>query len=82
MIFFLFFHRPPPKLVWKKNGVVLKSGIDFIEIPEAFEGRLLSITSVKESLHETTFTCEASNNQTEASGPAQRNFVLNVEGKL
>ena len=80
--FFLFFHRPPPKLVWKKNGVVLKSGIDFIEIPEAFEGRLLSITNVKESLHETTFTCEASNNQTEASGPAQRNFVLNVEGKL
>jgi len=37
---------------------------------------------VKESLHETTFSCEASNNQTIATGPAQRNFVLNVEGKL
>ena len=81
MIFFPFFHRPPPTLVWKKNGVTLESGKDFIEIPEAFEGRLLSITSVKESLHETIFTCEASNNQT-TSGPAKRNFDLNVEGKL
>ena len=78
----LFFHRPPPTLVWKKDGVVIKSGEDFIEIPEAFEGRLLSIKRVKESLHETIFTCEASNNQTIASGPAERNFNLDVEGML
>ena len=78
-LFFSFFHRPFPTLVWKKNGVVLESGKDFIEIPKEFKGRLLNITRVMENMHETTFTCEASNNQTIA--PKEYVIRLDVEGK-
>ena len=81
-LFFPYIHRPFPTLVWKKNGVVLENGKDFIQIPGEMQRRLLNITRVMKNIHETTFTCEASNNQTITSGPKEYNIILDVEGKL
>ena len=59
---------------------MLENGKDNIQIPQALRGRLLNITHVMENMHETTFTCEARNNQTIA--PKEYIIRLNVEGKL
>ena len=61
---------------------MLENGKDNILISQALKGRLLNITRVMENMHETTFTCEASNNQTIATGPNEYSIRLDVEGKV
>ena len=61
---------------WQK----LVHGQDNFEIATAFRGRLLNIISVKESMHETNYRCEAENSQS-GGNPLVHEIKLNVEGK-
>ena len=61
---------------WQK----LVHGQDNFEIATAFQGRLLNIISVKESIHQTNYRCEAENSQS-GGNPLVHDIQLNVEGK-
>ena len=61
---------------WQK----LVHGQDNFEIATAFQGRLLNIISVKESMHETNYRCEAENSQS-GGNPLVHDIELKVEGK-
>lgn len=76
-IYCLTTYRPAPKIIWKKNGVQLKSA-GAIELPIAFYNRLLNITNVQKGLHEDKYACEA-----EVNGIVnlRHDFSLKVEGK-
>ena len=62
------------------NWQNLVHGKDSFEIASAFQGRLLNIISVKKSMHETRYRCEAENSQSLGS-PEVHDIQLNVEGK-
>ena len=61
---------------WQK----LVHGQDNFEIATTFQGRLLNIISVKESMHETNYRCEAENSQS-VGNPLVHDIELKVEGK-
>ena len=61
---------------WQK----LVHGQDNFEIATAFQGRLLNIISVEESMHETNYRCEAENSQS-VGNPLVHDIELKVEGK-
>ena len=62
------------------NWQNLVHGQDSFEIDTAFQGRLLNIISVKKSMHETNYRCEAENSQS-GGNPLVHDIHLNVEGK-
>ena len=55
-------------------------GQDNFEIADAFHGRLLNIISVRQSLHQTTYRCEAENSQNSGK-PEVHDIQLTVDGK-
>ena len=74
-----------PTITWKiqnkdGNWKNLVHGQDNFEIASAFQGRLLNIISVKKSMHETRYRCEAENSESGGS-PLVHDTQLNVEGK-
>ena len=74
-----------PTITWKiqnkdGNWQNLVHGQDNFEIASAFQGRLLNIISVKKSMHETRYRCEAENSESGGS-PLVHDIQLNVEGK-
>ena len=58
----------------------LVHGQDSFENDTAFQGRLLNIISVKKSMHETNYRCEAENSQS-GGNPLVHDIRLDVEGK-
>ena len=63
-----------------KNWQNLVHGQDSFEIATAFQGRLLNIISVKKSMHETNYRCEAENSQN-GGNPLVHDIQLDVKGK-
>ncbi|CAH3151030.1 unnamed protein product, partial [Porites lobata] len=75
--------RPVPMITWKMqdksgNWRNLVHGQDSFEIATAFQGRLLNIISVKKSMHETNYRCEAENSQS-GGNPLVHDIRLDVE---
>ena len=62
------------------NWQNLVHGQDSFEIASDFQGRLLNIISVKKSMHETNYRCEAENSLS-GGNPEVHDIQLNVEGK-
>ena len=62
------------------NWQNLVHGQDSFQIDTAFQGRLLNIISVKKTLHETSYRCEAENSQS-GGNPLVHDIQLNVKGK-
>ena len=74
-----------PTITWKiqnksGNWQNLVHGQDSFEIASDFQGRLLNIISVKKSMHETRYRCEAENSQS-GGYPLVHDVQLNVKGK-
>jgi len=70
--------RPPPTIIWKKNGEAIVTGDDF-KIAGTYLGRRLDLVYVKKDSHEDTYTCEAENSQN-SGNPLVFTTVVTVKG--
>ena len=70
--------RPPPTIIWKKNGQTIVTGDDF-QIAGTYQGRRLDLINVKKNIHEDTYTCEAENSQN-GGHPLVFTTTLTVKG--
>ena len=76
-------YRPAPNITWKilRGGKWEQLGKeeDNFKIADAFHGRLLEISFVNQSTHQTQYRCEASNSQS-SGNPLVHKVDLKVEG--